>query len=237
MGGVDELPSPSIPTVLIEESVGKTLLRNLGSHIVVSKADLDGIDLKKPITTSVAFQCSNDWQERKEHCQEGDDIDVKVVSGEAADGVTQFPQIAIRLFRATIIEIYQDNASVHVHWQPQFVNEDVSALPTEVPLNTTFHNGVPCNSVRGARITQIAEPMACEAAFVVHAPSLCAHLKLAPPPPREPQVISCVADKTSSLFASDNQLQGSSLTDTSDEDDGSADLADDSTHMSSQIGA
>merc|ERR1712060_939332 len=89
----------------------------------------------------------------------------------------------------------------------------------------------------GARIEQLEEPLACEVSFVVHAPTLCAHPKLAPPPPREPQVISCVADKTSSLFASDNQLQDSSLTDTSDEDDGSADLADDSTHMSSQIGA
>merc|ERR1719401_3134438 len=40
MGGVDELPSPSISTILIEEDVEKMLLRHLGSHIIVTKADL-----------------------------------------------------------------------------------------------------------------------------------------------------------------------------------------------------
>merc|ERR1712083_224958 len=144
------------------------------------------------------------------------------MGGEAADGVTNFPQSAIRLFRATIIEIHYHNASVHVHWQPQFVNEDVSSLPTMVPLNTTFHNGVPCDSSRGARITMIAEPMACEASFVVHAPSLCSHPKLAPPPPKEPQVISCVAEKSSSLFATDNQVPDNSFTEPASQDDADA---------------
>merc|ERR1712107_139291 len=87
-------------------------------------------------------------------------------SGEAADGVTNFPQSAIRLFRATI--------------------------------------------------TMIAEPMACEASFVVHAPSLCSHPKLAPPPPKEPQVISCVADRTSSLFTADVQVKDTPLADAPD---------------------
>merc|ERR1712217_238409 len=132
---------------------------------------------------------------------------------------------------------YQDNASVHVHWQPQFVNEDVSSLPTVVPLNTTFHNGVPCDSLRGARITQIAEPTACEALFVVHAPSPCAHPKLAPPPPREPQVISCVADKSSSLFATDNQVPDNSLTELALQDDADAARADDHGEVSREIGA
>merc|ERR1712083_272849 len=101
-------------------------------------------------------------------------------------------------------------------------------MGTLVPLNTTFHNGVPCDSSRGARITQIAEPMACEASFVVHAPSLCSHPKLAPPPPKEPQVISCVAERTSSLFTSDFQVQDNALTDAPSEDGDKTSAAEDS---------
>merc|ERR1712050_675952 len=93
----------------------------------------------------------------------------------------------------------QEPATLLAEFRNVTLNEEENDMPTLVPLNTTFHNGVPCGSERGARIEQLAEPHACEAAFVVHAPTLCAHPQLAPPAPREPQVISCVANNAENV--------------------------------------
>merc|ERR1712166_317796 len=58
MEGVDELPSPMIPTVLVETAPGNRLLKMLGMHVTIAKSTPEGRELKAPIATSVVFRCS-----------------------------------------------------------------------------------------------------------------------------------------------------------------------------------
>ena len=192
MEGVDELASPTIPTVLVDREQGIQLLRSVGARAVVEKFSADGMDLSKPVTTTVVFRCREDWHDKGEACQAGDFVEVRLVDAE--DGATQWPHSAVRVLKATIAEIHRHNGSLSVAWEPVGDGAD-GELPSTVPLNATFRDGVPCSSEAGAYIQRLTEPHACQVEVDVHVAALCAHPQLLPRPPREAQEITCVADE------------------------------------------
>eukprot|EP00930_Biecheleria_cincta_P043459 TRINITY_DN29840_c0_g1_i1.p1 TRINITY_DN29840_c0_g1~~TRINITY_DN29840_c0_g1_i1.p1 ORF type:complete len:878 (+),score=178.42 TRINITY_DN29840_c0_g1_i1:88-2721(+) len=85
MEGVEELVPPRIPTVFIHADKGEQLLGELGERVTVSKVTHDGLELSRNVTTKVTFRCTEDWQSRRESCQAGDHVDVKLwaVTGES----------------------------------------------------------------------------------------------------------------------------------------------------------
>lgn len=194
MEGVDELPQPRIPTVLVEREQGAELQRTLGSRMVLSKVNWDGMDLKRPVSTSVTFQCGAEWGERRDVCQPGDAVDVKLVSKEQVEVEPQFPKTSVRVLKANVVEVFKHNGTMLVSWQLQGLGDEAEAVPPPLVFaNASFNGGLRCDADGSAYIERLAEPQACQAEFVVHAAALCAHPRLAPPPPREAQVIACAA--------------------------------------------
>jgi len=204
MEGVDELESPRIPTVLVDRDIGEKLRSAVGSLVSLTKASVDGMDLKRPIETLVTFQCSPAWLERREACQPGDQVDVKMLAPNTSIAESHRQLLsAVLVLKAAVVEVFRHNTTVLVSWRPQGLDEqDISAnLSPYVPANATYHGGLRCDSDPGAYIEKLAEPQACQAEFVVHAAALCAHPRLAPPQPRETQVITCLAKDPAQVAA------------------------------------
>jgi len=187
MEGVDELRSPRIPTILVERGAADQLAP--GVHVSLTKANSDGVDLQRSITTSIVFRCNDAWHERKHVCEPGDAVEVKF--SDPPDVESKSPLSSVRVLRAVIEEVHRHNDSLEVVWQPQSVSDNTEQLPRFVPSNTTFNSGVPCDSQSGAYIVHVSEPQACQAELVVHVPALCAHPRLLPPQSRGTQVIRC----------------------------------------------
>jgi len=204
MEGVDELESPRIPTVLVDRDIGDKLRHAVGYLVLLAKSSTDSMDLKRPISTSVSFRCSPAWLERREACQSGDQVDVKMLAPNSSIAESHRKLLsAVLVLKAAIVEVFRHNATVLVSWQPQGLGEqDTSAkLSPYVPANATYRGGLRCDSDPGAYIENLAEPQACQAEFVVHAAALCAHPRLAPPQPRETQVITCLAKDPAQVAA------------------------------------
>jgi len=199
MEGVDELPSPMIPTVLVEQERGARLLELVGTQVSIAKADVAGVDTERPIATKVVFRCSAEWHERHAACLLGDEVDVKVPPPEGHAPGSRWPQSAVRIQKATLDAFDDDNMTVQVTWLASAEGgEEVNTgdLPASIPLSWAYYEGNPCNSLGSSRIELISEPQTCHTEFVIHVPELCAHPRLAPPQQREAQVISCSADSS-----------------------------------------
>lgn len=280
MEGVEELMPPDIPTVLVERPFGRQLQKAAGVHVVIRRSAHDGLETSRPLTTTVTFRCSEEWRKRRQVCQVGDEVDVKVwlpepaetpeeaateevaattegvdatsdaaedvaadspseptESGEGTDlqedeqaapfepGSEEEEQLqmhhdynaarawrgpAVRVLKATILQIDWNNQSLLVSWQPQVDGDGVEAVPDSpiVPLNVSFRDGVSCDSMAGAFIERVAEPQACQAELVVHVAALCAYNNLAPPLLPEPQAISCYAAGEGGRGATERVSQG-----------------------------
>merc|ERR1740123_1921846 len=190
MEGVDELPSPFIPTVLIERGFGDEVQRALGSIVTVAKASRDGVDIKRPVTTSVVFRCNSERVGRRDACRIGDQVDVRVVQG-GQDSAPRWPHFGMFVHKAVVSDVDRRNKMMHVRWLPLPKAEENTSLPELVPLNMSYQEGVPCDSRGGAHIEQVSDPWTCHNEFVIHVPELCAHPRLMPLPPREVQFIEC----------------------------------------------
>merc|ERR1712183_472261 len=91
MEGVDDLPSPNISTVLVDQRTGNVLKAHLGIRVALRKQDADGIDVRRPINTSVSFRCATDWQNRRDQCQRGDSVDVRLMILDQVDAKSRWP--------------------------------------------------------------------------------------------------------------------------------------------------
>eukprot|EP00401_Gymnodinium_catenatum_P024245 CAMPEP_0117569744 /NCGR_PEP_ID=MMETSP0784-20121206/58823_1 /TAXON_ID=39447 /ORGANISM="" /LENGTH=869 /DNA_ID=CAMNT_0005367741 /DNA_START=80 /DNA_END=2689 /DNA_ORIENTATION=+ len=188
MEGILELPSPQIPTVLIGQALGITLLNSLGSHAKLTKVGENGANIHRPLTTSVYFRCGAAFNERREACEPGDQVDVRIVS--ANESASRWPNSAVRIVKAIVADVNRANKTLHVAPLPDEEAID-ETLPEVVPMSSTFHGGVPCDSDGDAYFEDIGEPQACHSEFVVHVAALCAHPWLVPPQPRAAQIIGC----------------------------------------------
>merc|ERR1712232_888428 len=107
-----------------------------------------------------------------------------------------WPRSAVHIMKATIEEVHMQNRTLHVAWtaSAEGDDQDIGELPSVIPFSWAYHEGVPCDSTSGGnRIELITETQACHTEFVVHSAELCTHPRLAPPHPKEAQVISCSA--------------------------------------------
>jgi len=199
MEGVDELVSPGIPTVLVEDDAGQALLELIGTHVELKKTSFEGdVELGRPLSTTVTFRCSSVWQNRHQICMQGDEVAVKLPPKNKSDIGSRWPRSSVQVLRATVDEIFHETGTILVTWLPSDQLEedvDLTTLPDTVPLSTAYHEGVPCDSRGGARIEEVAEVQACSTEFIVHVPELCAHPRLVPPRPRDTQVINCIAEE------------------------------------------
>lgn len=194
MEGVDELRTPLIPTVLVERSSGTRLQHALGQSVTLSKMSVDGMDVNMPMTTAVSFRCSSEWRGRQQTCQAGDQVEVKFIADLPGPPEDRWPKSAVRLLRAVVTDTDYLSGTLEVRWQPKGEGEedDGEEDPSPVvPLSMTYRDGVACDSDPIAFIELLSEPQACQAEFVLHVASLCAHPALLPQQPRETQVISC----------------------------------------------
>lgn len=202
MEGVDELPSPMILTVLVEQERGTRLLEHLGTTVTIEKAAYEGVETQRPIASTVLFRCSSDFHGRHRACQVGDEVDVKVPPPEGAIPGSKWPLTQVRIVRAKVEEIDDSKNTFKATWlappegEVQAQDADLSDLPSSVPLRWAYYEGNPCESRSGGRIELISEPQACNIELLVHVPELCSHPRLAAPQPKEPQVISCSAHES-----------------------------------------
>lgn len=194
MEGVDELKTPLIPTVLVERSSGTRLQHALGQSVTLSKMAADGMNVKMPMTTAVSFRCSSEWRARQQTCQAGDQVEVKLIADLPGPPEDRWPKSAVRLLRAVVTDTDYLSGTLEVRWQPKGEGEedDGEEDPNPiVPLSMTYRDGVACDSDPIGFIELLSEPQACQAEFVLHVASLCAHPALLPQQPRETRVISC----------------------------------------------
>jgi len=196
MEGVFELPSPRIPSLLVESDIGARLRKYVGMQSKLSKAGEDGVDISRPLSTSVVFRCNDEWYERREVCQPGDAVEVKVHSQSKTES---WPYTAaVNVHYAVVADVRRDGSgTLEVRWQPRFEDDNVTALPLVVPQKWSFRNGVACDTNVDAYIETVSEIQArsCRFEMSVHVASLCAHPRLVPPQPREAQTIHCNADR------------------------------------------
>jgi len=262
MEGVEELVPPRILTIFVHADVGQKLLDDLGEVVISKVVAGDGLELSRPITTKISFRCGEEWQNRRETCQPGDHVDVKLwvkmpqgedgafslektdLNVELAGGTETLSDedradlmeqarkmaeqvaeehirqteaharaasrlqndgvgVTLKLLRAMVVETYPHNASLLVQWlSAQEQDPVLGSIPTmqleqEAPVVVStaaaFRDGITCAAEPTAFIEKLLEPYSCQAELVVHVASLCAHPRLAPPRPRDPQAISCVA--------------------------------------------
>lgn len=197
MDGVDELRSPRIPTVLVDRRVGEALLARLGAEVVLRKSLRDeGVDLRRPISTTVIFECDPEGFQRRAVCQEGDAVDVKLIVGDTENVEAQWPNSAVRVLRATMGKLVHEEGEtlVEVMYEPTGMEDDEAELPAVVPLNVTYKDGTLCDVEVSAFLSRAVELQACHFEFAMHVPSLCAHPQLLPRLGQEPQAIECLAD-------------------------------------------
>ena len=226
MEGVEELLPPRIPSLFVHTEKGVELLGHLGRRAQVMKVGHEHLQLSEPITGSVVFRCSEDFQ-REKMCQAGDTVDVKLWVKSSAKskppkpppqsaGVSdqelhelavlqaQVDSSSLRMLRGQVLAA--EEGSLLIQWLGEQEQDIIlgtvpgmnleSEPPARVPLSAAFRDGVRCTASREAWIEKLLEPYACTAEFVVHVASLCALPQLSPQKPREERGIHCQMERT-----------------------------------------
>lgn len=142
MEGVEEFVPPRIPTVFILADQGQALSRHLKSRVHMAKVGADGLEMSKPIQSTVVFHCNEEFQTRKSMCQSGDAVDVKLWVKSTTFEPSRMPSHArgssswdefqmtmaqamteqstsLRLLRAHVLDVFPKNGSLLVQWMSE----------------------------------------------------------------------------------------------------------------------
>lgn len=192
MEGVEYMPIPRIPTMLIERAHGDRIKDVLlsGETVIASagKEDPD-FDTNVPVSTTVELHCDKDWATRRDTCESGDVIEVKWPRENDKN------RAAVEAYRAIIVAAPTgENNTLQVQWQASLDGGTGMPDTTLVKRHLAFKDGASCASGFGYRIQQVEDNRGCHAKIVAHAAALCADPHFTPVLPRERQVINCAAD-------------------------------------------